>query len=130
MSYSTYKKLGSKPEDTNDYQMMDKLVPKLKSLVEKKNVVSMNKLVVVDIYADWCQPCKLVAPRVAELSHKYTNPGMCVIVKENLDDEISDKNEITGVPTFQFYFKGRLVHSVVGADMEQVERNIGELLLK
>jgi thioredoxin 1 len=128
MSYSTYKNLGNQTEGGMDKETINKLVPRLSSSTEKMRVLSMNRIVIVDMYADWCQPCKQIAPRFAELSRKYTYPNVCALVKENLDDKISNTDDITGVPTFHFYVGGNLVDSVVGADIPEVETKLIALL--
>lgn len=128
MSYSTYRNLGNRTNDGMDNDSVRRLVPRITSIEEKKRIISMNKIVVLDLYADWCQPCKLIEPRVAHLALKHTYTGVCVFVKENIQDNISNHDDITGIPTFQFYVNGNLVDSVVGADITEVENKLVPLL--
>lgn len=128
MSYSSYKNLGNKTDEGINKEIMEKLVPRLTSTTDKMRVLTTHKIVVIDIYADWCQPCKAIAPRIAELSRKYSYPSLCAFAKENLDDKISNNEDITGVPTFQFYVGGKMIKSIVGADVPEIEKQLVSLL--
>lgn len=103
----------------------------IENLNQKINLIKQNKVCVVDVYADWCGPCKQIAGRYEELSRKYSRPGVCVVVKENVDKKIQDMSlfpEVKGVPYFQFFKNGTFNTSIVGADIKAVEQKIVELL--
>ncbi|MBS7339445.1 MAG: thioredoxin [Suilimivivens sp.] len=71
--------------------------------------------VMVDFYADWCGPCKMMAPLVAQLSEEYS--GRCKIAKCNVTDYPGPASEykIMSIPAFLFFKEGKVVDSVVGA---------------
>jgi thioredoxin len=71
--------------------------------------------VLVDFYADWCGPCKVMAPAVDELAAKYQ--GRALIAKLNTDhaQEISQSFGIRGIPTTIVFEKGRELRRQSGA---------------
>lgn len=119
--YSTYEDLGKDPNQPNQQTM--KNVTELQDEEHKRNVISSNKLVVVDVYANWCSPCKVVEPRFSQLAKQYETPSLCALVKENIENPKLN-TKIKGVPTFLFFIDGNYVDSIVGADIVQVEENI------
>lgn len=70
--------------------------------------------VMVDFYADWCGPCKMMAPVVESLAEKYK--GQVKIGKLNVDDnmEISAKYRVASIPTFLFFKDGQVVQTLIG----------------
>jgi thioredoxin 1 len=78
-------------------------------------VAKSDKLVVIDFWAEWCGPCRMVAPIVAELSTEYE--GKAVIGKCDVDDnnEIATKFAIRNIPTLLFVKNGEVVDKLVGA---------------
>jgi len=74
-----------------------------------------GKPVLVDFWAEWCGPCRMVGPIVNELSAEYENKA--VIGKVNVDEnkEISAKYGIRNIPTILFFNNGELVDKIVGA---------------
>ena len=71
--------------------------------------------VLVDFWAEWCGPCKAVAPILEEISNEYA--GKIKIVKLNTDEEgqIAMKYGISSIPTMNLFVGGQIVRSIVGA---------------
>lgn len=121
--YANWKDLsGPAPEAKPRFE-----VTKVESAQHKNHLVRSNRVCVVDIYADWCAPCKAIADKYAELASKYSSAGECALVKEDIDDEITSSG-VRGVPTFQFFLQGNLHSSITGADMGAVENRLVEIL--
>ena len=80
-----------------------------------KELLAQDKLVVVDFWAVWCDPCLSIAPYVAELAAEYE--GKALIGKYNVDDDnaLSSEMGIRNIPTLLFFKGGKLVDKQVGA---------------
>jgi thioredoxin 1 len=88
-----------------------------------------SPVAVVDIWAPWCGPCRMVSPIVDRLSEKYQ--GKVAFGKMNSDDngEKAGALGIMSIPTLLFYKQGKLVDRIVGAYPEEViEEHIRRLL--
>ncbi|MEW6593058.1 MAG: thioredoxin [Candidatus Hadarchaeota archaeon] len=77
-------------------------------------LVGSNPAVVVDFWAEWCAPCRLMGPVIEELAKKYS--GKIVFGKLNVDknSETPPKHNIAAIPTLLFFKNGRVVDQVVG----------------
>jgi thioredoxin 1 len=94
-----------------------------------KQFISSNKYSVVDFWAEWCAPCRAIAPIVKELAEQYA--GKVVFGKLNVDENPRTASEygIMGIPTLILFKDGRPVDMVVGAVPKRVlEGRIVKLL--
>ncbi len=94
---------------------------------EFKSQVLENELpVVVDFWAPWCGPCRMVAPVLDKLAEEYA--GKVVIAKVNTDEDQQWAGQygVQGIPTMIFVADGKLVHRQVGALPEPVLRDLFE----
>lgn len=71
--------------------------------------------VMVDFYADWCGPCKMMVPLVAQLAEEYD--GKCKIGKCNTDEnpKLTGEFKVMSIPTFIFFKDGKAVDTIMGA---------------
>lgn len=117
MSYKTYGSLAKKheviPEGPNNVKVISSDDSK-RSLV--KESASSGKLLLIDIYGDFCGPCKMIKPRFNQLSMIYPN---VIFATEDVNMGLSP--EVTAVPFFQFWGFGRLLETIKGADINAVE---------
>jgi len=90
----------------------------------EQTVLRSEVPVIVDFWAPWCGPCKMVAPILDKLAKEYS--GKIVVAKVNTDDnpEWAGKFGIQGIPTMLFFSSGKVVHRQVGALPERMLRDV------
>ena len=80
-----------------------------------KEVLQSEKPVLVDFWADWCQPCKMIAPSVAQIADEYD--GRIKVGKLDVDQngDLSLSYNIRGIPALLIFHNGKPVDQIVGA---------------
>lgn len=121
--YSAYKDLGNNSDLNNPSSFNCEVIT---TAEQKQNILKNNKLVLIDIYGDWCNPCKMISPVFEKMAEQYNNPGQVYLCKEDVDKELSP--HCTGVPMFAFFVNGTNVKNIMGGDMKQVEESLQALI--
>jgi len=97
--------------------------------VFEKTVIQSKVPVVVDFWAPWCVPCRMVAPLLDKIASE--NDGKLLVAKVNTDEnpEWAMKYGVQGIPTMLFIQDGKVVHQQVGALPESLLRQmVGQFL--
>ena len=80
-----------------------------------EEIIQSDKPVLVDFWAEWCGPCKMIGPAVEELANDYE--GKAVVAKLNVDEnpQTTAKFGVRSIPTLLVFRKGQVVDKQVGA---------------
>lgn len=92
-------------------------------------VLKSDKPVLVDFWASWCGPCKMVSPVISRLAEEYN--GKVKVCKLNVDDEgtIAAQNAIVSIPTVIIFSDGKPIKKLVGAhSIDEYEDALDEIL--
>ena len=91
----------------------------------EKDVLQAEKPVLVDFWAEWCAPCRMLAPTIDAIAEQFSDSAS--VVKVNVDDNTSTAQRygIKGIPTLILFSDGKEVERVVGAtSKESISRMI------
>ncbi|MBI1804867.1 MAG: thioredoxin [Ignavibacteriae bacterium] len=91
-------------------------------------VIESDQLTIVDFWAPWCGPCKMIAPILDEIASRYD--GTLKVTKLNVDENAvtSQRFGITSIPTLLFFSNGQVVDRLIGAiPRNQLEARINRL---
>ncbi|KAI0424203.1 thioredoxin-like protein [Xylaria sp. FL1042] len=85
---------------------------------EWQRILASSTIVVADFYADWCGPCKMIAPTFESLSTKFAKPGKIAFCKVNVDNHqsIAQSHGVSAMPTFLIFKSGSVIETIKGAN--------------
>ena len=79
------------------------------------NFLKTDLPVVIDLWADWCMPCRIMAPVMEELAKDYAEKALFGKVDVDQDSEIASRYAIMSIPHFLIFKNGTLVEKIIGA---------------
>lgn len=95
------------------------------SSIFNEEVISANVPVLVDVYAEWCSPCRMLKPILEKLSSEYGNKAKFVILDGDTESQLITDYEVRALPTLLIFNSGKLVNKLVGL---QGEKSIKEAM--
>ncbi|KAH9902098.1 putative thioredoxin [Xylariomycetidae sp. FL2044] len=95
------------------------------------NLLGSSRIVVADFYANWCAPCKQIAPYYQNLSANLSRPNLATFVKVNIESEggkpIASEYAVTHLPTFIVFRNGSVMDKIKGADPQKLQSVLEKL---
>ena len=91
-----------------------------------QTILRLNQRVVVDFYADWCGPCRMISPTYLELASDYKQIK-CLKVNVDKAQEVAQRCGVRSMPTFHFYRNGVKVKEIVGANKAALQYEFAHL---
>ena len=94
-----------------------------------EDVLKTDKLIVIDFWAEWCGPCKMVGPIIDQLAEEYKDKVVIGKVDVDNNDDATSKYSIRNIPTTIFIKDGEVVDKIVGAGskksfVEKIEKHL------
>ncbi|HOI46811.1 MAG TPA: thioredoxin [Bacilli bacterium] len=80
----------------------------------KDEVTNSDKIVLVDFYADWCMPCKMMAPVLEKLSNDFSSEIAVLKINTDHNEQASRAFEIFSIPTLVIFKDGKMATRLVG----------------
>ena len=107
-----------------ELQKTNNMALELNDSIFEEKVLKSDKPVLVDFWAEWCGPCRMVGPVVEELAVDYD--GKVNFVKVNVDQagELASKYNVFSIPTLILLHKGEVIAQQVGAGSKEVYQNM------
>ena len=94
-----------------------------------EEVINTEKLVLIDFFATWCGPCKMLSPIISEIANDYSNSVKVCKVNVDENQDLALKYSVTSIPTLIFLKNGKILNISVGlCSKVELVKMINELL--
>lgn len=95
-----------------------------------EKIIKADKPAIVDFYAEWCAPCKVLAPELEELSQKYDGKIIFAKMSVEKNQQIPGSFGVMGIPAVLAFKNGKIVEQIAGTiEKSKVQKVIDEKLL-
>lgn len=84
--------------------------------------------VVIDFWAEWCGPCKMIAPTIEKLSQKHSGKLLMAKVDIDSNQELAEQYHVRSIPTIMVFSNGEPTQVIVGAQKNLIEDKINQLV--
>jgi thioredoxin len=96
---------------------------------EFRTSLTSGELVLVDVWAEWCGPCRMMAPIIEKIKREYVGKMNVLKIDADNNPEIAEKYNIQSLPTLVFFKDGKEVLRIVGATSESNLKRAADTLL-
>lgn len=83
------------------------------------DIINQDKPVLIDFYADWCGPCKVLGPIIQEIKNELGQEVSVIKIDVDKNQALSGKLDVRSIPTMMIYKKGQLLWRVSGVQTKQ-----------
>jgi thioredoxin 1 len=124
------KEMASKARETNSEVSPTIDAPVTLTDSDFNTFVSSNRFVVVDFWADWCAPCRMISPIIEELAREFRGRIYFGKLNVDLNPNIPSRYRVTGIPTLLVFKDGRLAERIVGFQQKSsIRSTLNKLIL-
>ena len=92
----------------------------------ESEVTKSDKLVIADFWAEWCGPCKMIAPLLDEVAREQSDKVKIVKINVEHEPQLAQKFGISNIPTLLFFKGGVVLEQIVGGVAKKVSRSVAE----
>lgn len=118
---------GKKSTESDDTEITKVVVIKTKSEFDKKLEEAGNKLVLVEFFASWCGPCRLLSPKLEELANEYEDKVFVMKMDVDECEEVPMEYGVSSMPTFLFMRNKQKIELFVGSNSEKLIKRLEKL---
>jgi len=116
--YKSYNQL--RQQKVQEYELLS-----VQNRDHRAQLLKDNGVVCIDVWAEWCKPCRDCMPTVAAMAQKYA--GFCLFAKEELNIELSKEYDLQTVPCFLIFVNKQLFRKIEGFNQEEIEKAINDV---
>ncbi len=92
-------------------------------------ITKTDKPVLIDFWAEWCTPCRIVSPLIEKIAREYKNKILTIKVNVDKKQHIAAQYQISGIPTIMMIYKGEPIMRLTGAlPYEQIKSSVDNAL--
>jgi len=91
-----------------------------------RSAITDNEAILVDFYADWCNPCKQLSPKLFVLAEQFPKVKIIKINTDTLPD-IQDEFQVSSLPTLKLFVRGEVAKTIVGANVDKIRAALEEV---
>lgn len=85
----------------------------------QQEVLQSNKVTLIDLWAEWCGPCRMMSPIVEELANDFKDRAVIGKLNVDFNQEVPTNYNVRGIPTFLLFKNGELQEKIVGAQSKK-----------